>query len=139
MATRTADEEVDLATLAGNIVQDTGKLLGQQVDLLRAEVGQELRRVGGAAASVAAGGGLAAAGALMAALMAAHLLHRATRLPLWCCYGAVGGALGAAGAALLVRGKEGLADVQVLPPPQSAAALQENLAWLKEQVTPAAP
>ncbi len=138
MAQRAALDE-DLPTLASRVVHEAGTLLSEQVDLLRAEVGQELRRAAGGAAAVAAGGGLAAAGGLLGGFMAVHLLHRATRLPLWCCYGVVAGALGTTAAALLRSGGQRLAGVQLLPPPQTAAALGENLTWLKEQLTPAAP
>ena len=132
-------EVAELATLVGDIVHDSGKLLGQQLDLFRAEVHQELRQAAGAAASVAAGGGLAAAGGLLTGMMLAHLVQRVTRLPLWASYGVVGGSLAVAGGALLRSGRDGLAGVQLLPPPQTAEAAEENLAWLKEQMNPATP
>jgi hypothetical protein len=135
----TAAEGADLGDLVRGIVEDFGRLLGQQVDLLRGEVRREVHRAAGAALSVAVGGGLVAAGGLLSGLALAHLAHRATGLPLWCCYGAAAGACGAAGAALVYRGGERLTGVTLLPPPQTTAALEENLTWLKEQVTPAAP
>ena len=78
---------------------------------------------------------LMAAGGLLSGMMLAHALHRATRLPLWACYGLVGGGLGAAGVKLMQHGRDQIASVQLLPPPETAAALQENAAWVKEQVT----
>jgi hypothetical protein len=86
---------------------------------------------------VAAGGGLAAAAGILSGMMLAQLLHRATGLPLWASYGAVGGALGAAGAALLRSGGKGLAGLHLIPP-QTAQAVKENLTWLKQELTPAA-
>lgn len=126
----------ELAALLGDIVRDSGKLLGQQLDLLGAELKQELRRATGGAVSVAAGGGLTAAGGLLSGMMLAHLLHRTTRLPLWGCYGVVGGALAAGGAALLGAGGARLAHLRL--PALTVAAAEENLEWLKEQVSPAA-
>jgi hypothetical protein len=126
----------DLAALAGTVIHDAGKLLAQQVDVARAEVRQDLCQVAGGAAALAAGGGLAAAAGLSSGLMAAQLLHRSTRLPLWSCYGLVAAALGAAGAALLQTGARRLATVQLLP--QTTQAVAENVAWLKEQIRPAA-
>jgi len=134
-----APESQDLGELVNAIVQEGGRLLSQQIDLLRREVGQELQRAGTAALRVASGGGLAAAGGILSGLALAHLMRRVTGLPLWCCYGAAAGACGGAGAALLRTGARTLGDLQLLPPPQSAAALGENLSWLKEQVSPAAP
>ncbi len=125
-----------LSDLLAGVVGDCGKLLGQQADLLREEVGQELRKAGGAGLEMAAGGGLVAAGGLLSGLALAHLLHKATGLPMWCCYGGAAGACGLAAAALLRSGARGLADVQLLPPPETAAALGENVAWLKEQMKP---
>ncbi len=129
--------ETDLPSLAAEIVQDCGRLLGQQVDLLRAEVGQQLGRAGRATWLAAAGGGLAASGGLLTGLALAHLLRRATGLPLWLCYAGAAGAGGAAGAALLRSAGRELAGVQLLPPPQTAAALRENVAWLRDQLSPA--
>lgn len=127
-------EDMDLAQLGARIAQNAGKLVHQQIDLARVEVGQELRRVADGAVSVAAGGALLAAGGLLSGMMLANLLERVSGLPLWCCYGAVGGACGTAGAALVRSGRVRLADVRLWPPPQTADAAKENLAWLSQQV-----
>lgn len=127
-------KDAELSTLVGGIVQDTTTLLTQQIELLRAELVQELRRAGGGVASLAAGGGLVAAGGLLSGMTLAHLLHRSTRLPLWLCYGAVAGGLGATGLGLLVQGRESIAQAQLVPPPETAAALKENVEWAKKQI-----
>jgi len=126
-------KQQDLTTLVAGIARDTGTLVTQQIDLLRADLLAEARRAGTGAASIAAGGGLLAAGGLLSGMMLAHALHSATRLPLWVCYGLVGGGLGATGATLMQRGREQIAHVQLLPPPETAEALQENTAWMKQQ------
>ena len=46
---------------------------------------------------MAAGGGLVAAGGLFAGMALAHLVHKATGLPLWASYGVIGGAAAAGG------------------------------------------
>ena len=55
-------QNADLTELLGAIAADTKKLIEQQCDLLRAEVGQEVRRAATAAASIATGSGMLAAG-----------------------------------------------------------------------------
>lgn len=124
----------DLTMLVAGIARDTGTLVNQQLELLSAELIAEARRAGTGVASIAAGGGLMAAGGLLSGMMLAHALHRATRLPLWACYALVGGGLGATGLTLMQRGREQIASVQLLPPPETGAALQENRAWVKEQI-----
>jgi hypothetical protein len=126
----------ELLELVREIVQDSRQLLGQQIELAKTEVGDELRRLAGAGVSVAAGGGMAAAGGLMSGLMLVHLLRRVTGLPIWACYGLLGGSLGAAGLALVRSGRETLAGLQ-FPPPQTTQAVEENLEWLQDQLTPA--
>lgn len=128
-------EKQDLPTLVAGIARDTGTLVNQQIELLRADLAAEARRAGGGIVSMAAGGGLVAAGGLLSGMMLAEALHRASRLPLWVCYGLVGGGLGATGVALLRQGRDAIATVELLPPPETAAALKENVAWVKEQIT----
>lgn len=140
MAKRTHDtDKADFGTLLSDIVHDTGKLVGQQAELLRAEVREELRRAGTAAGTMVAGSGLLAAAGLLSGPMVVHLVHRVTRLPLWMCYAAVAGGMGAAGAALVRQGGRTLQGVQLLPPPRTAATARENLQWLQEQVQPGTP
>jgi len=76
-----------------------------------------------------------ATGGVLTTLMLVHGLQRATRLPLWGCYGLVGGAFGAFGAGLLVGGMRKASDVHLAAPPESLAALKENLAWIGDQAT----
>ena len=123
----------------GDLLQNAQRLVRLQLDLLRAEAGQELQTAGLAVGAMAAGAGLLAAGGLLTIPMAVHLLHRVTRLPLWACYGLAAGACGAAGAGLIAHGRRQAGQVHLPALPESAAALQENLTWLKDQATTLRP
>jgi Putative Actinobacterial Holin-X, holin superfamily III len=125
--------ETDLTPLLSEIVADSQKLISQQIELLRLELLGELQKAKNAAFSLGAGLGLVAAGGLLSTQMLVRLLHRSTRLPLWACYGVVAGLLGAAGAKLIHSGGKEIDDLHLLPPPQTAEALKENLRWLKRQ------
>lgn len=127
--------EPSVTELVEGIVGDAQKLLSQQVDLLRQEVKEELRQAAAAGVSAGAGAGLVTLGGVLGSHMLVHLLHQGTRLPLWSCYGLVGGCLAVAGAQSL-RHARGQATSLLSPPlPQSRAALQENMAWLRSEVT----
>jgi len=129
-----AARPAEYGTILSEVARDAKTLVKQQVALFRVEAGQELRRAGGATAAVAGGGGLAVAGGLLGGFAAAHLLNRVTGLPLWGCYGLAAGGLGAAGAKLLLAGRDGFAGLEPLP--QTTAALGENLEWLAERLAP---
>jgi len=128
------DAGPELTTLVKEIIHDSEALAGQQLRLLRSEMREELVHAKEAALFLGVGAGLVATGGFFSTLALVHALHRATRLPLWGCYGLVGGLLGTAGAGLRAAGREHAAGVR-LPPPQTMEALRENLQWLKEQVS----
>ena len=66
--------------------------------------------------------------------MLVHLLQALTALPLWACYGIVGGLLAAGGIGLLVLGTQTLAQLHLVPQ-DTVETMKENVEWLKEQVT----
>jgi hypothetical protein len=123
----------EVVELLGEIAGGAGKLVEQQWELLRAEVREGLGRIEEGATCMGAGAVLAASGGVLSAFMAVHGLQRATRLPLWACYGLVGGTLGAAGLGLMARGRRRLAGVDLAP--RTTRALRENLEWLETQLT----
>lgn len=127
--------ERDLPELAGAIVRDAEALLVQHVDLLRAELREEVREAGRAVASMGAGAGLVATGGVLGSLMLVHGLHRYSRLPLWGCYGLVGGLLTTLGAGLLASGAGRAARINLVPR-ETIAALREDVEWIKDQVAP---
>ncbi len=124
--TRTPTGE-SLANLAQGALGDVEKLIGHHFDLLRSELKEELSKAKTAGLSLAGGGGAAAAGGLLGILALVHWLHESTRLPLWACYGLVGGVFGGAGAALLRAGVRQAADVQIVPR-RTAEVLREEFA-----------
>jgi hypothetical protein len=113
------------------ILLDAQELLGQQVQLFRSEVKQEVRQLKSGIVSISIGAGIVAAGALTLVGMLVHLLAAKTEIPLWGCYGIVGGGLMVPGLLILLGGKKSVADVHLAPPPETAQALKENVAWLK--------
>jgi hypothetical protein len=128
--------EQSVGPLLEGIVADLEKLVGQQLDLLRQEVRQEIGRAKTAAEEGAAGVGLLALGGIFTGHTLALLLHRTTGIPLWACYGVVALVTASTGAALLRQAGSDAARVRLDSLPQTTTALRENLTWLKEQVSP---
>jgi|SRR5579884_173707 len=121
-------------SLLSGLVQDIKILTLQELRLAKNEVQEELGKAKSAAASMGIGIALAAVGSLLLILMLVHLLQALTDLPLWACYGIVGGLLVGGGVALLFRAKERAGAIHVLPI-RTFETMKENVAWIKEEVT----
>lgn len=109
---------------------DAERLVSLHGDLLRSELRQSTAQAVPALASIGTGAGLALASGLLGSLAIVHGLHRATRLPLWGCYGLVGGILGAAGAGLMASGARQISEVSFIPH-ETLATLKEDLQWVR--------
>ncbi len=129
------EAELDVVSLVGGIVRDFQKLIEQQFALVRREIEGELRQAKFAAIFLAGGAAIMVIGSIFLLLMVIHALHAYTALPLWGAYGLVGGLLVGVGALLLYIGRTRANAVHLVPPPESAQALKENIEWLKKQTT----
>jgi len=116
----------DLSQLAEGTIRDVEKLIGQHFDLLKSELKEEIVKARDAAVGVGAGAGAAALGGILGTLMLVHLLQRVTRLPLWACYGAVGGSLGLLGTASIGAGVRRASHLSLVPR-QTGEVLKEEL------------
>jgi Putative Actinobacterial Holin-X, holin superfamily III len=123
-----------LAQLLTGLMQDAQTLLRQEMALATHELRVELRNTIRAVMCLGIGIGIAAIGGWLLILMLVHLLQALTALPLWACYGIVGGLLAAGGIVLLVLGKRKLARLHLVPQ-QTVETMQENVQWIKNQVT----
>lgn len=104
-APETHTTEPHLGGLFSGILNDVKELVTDGVLLAKLEVRDELRKAKIAAVAAGIGIGVMAAGGLLLLVMLVHLLAAFTVIPLWGCYGIVGGALLLMGAILLVTGK----------------------------------
>ena len=90
--------EPSLSSLVGGIINDFQSLMKQEVALARRELADELRKAKQAAISLGIGVGILAIGGLLLIFMLVHLLSWAVpAIPLWACYGIIGGLLILAG------------------------------------------
>jgi membrane protein implicated in regulation of membrane protease activity len=126
--------EPSLAELLTGLMHDAMALLRQEVALAKHELRAELRNIILAVMCLGIGAGMAAIGGLLLILMLVHLLHALTPLPLWACYGIVGGLFAVVGVVLLVLGKQKLARMHLVPQ-DTVETMKENVQWIKEQVT----
>lgn len=126
--------EPSLASLVGGIINDARDLLLQEFTMAKLEVRDELRRSKEAAISFGVGIGVAAVGGILLILMLVHLLHLYTELPLWGCYGVVGGILVLLSLFFLYSGKRTTQEIDVIPP-ETVDTLKENAQWIKETTT----
>lgn len=128
-STHSTDQGV--ASLVQGIVADAEKLVRQQFELFRQEIREEVDHAKSAAAAGGAGAGMMVLGGVLGAHMLVHGVRDSTKLPLWACYGLVGGAIGGAGLALLGRARRQVGELGL--PRKSSEALRENVEWLKQQ------
>lgn len=123
-----------LAQLLTGIINDAKTLVRHELALATYEIREELRKTKAAMLSLGIGIGVAALGGLLLILMLVHLLEALAGLPLWACYGIVGGLLAISGAVLLLIGKHTIARIDVIPP-QTMETMKENVQWIKARAT----
>ena len=96
-----------------------------------------MRQLRSGMVSICVGAGVAAIGTVFVLAMLVHLLSAYSAIPLWGCYGIVGGAVALVGALILAGGRKSVADVHLAPPPITAQSLKENVAWVRKTTDPA--
>jgi Putative Actinobacterial Holin-X, holin superfamily III len=121
-------------SLLGGIANDAKELVLQEVALIKLEVQYELLKAKTAAIALGIGIGTIAIGGLLLLFMLVHLLAALTVVPLWGCYGIVGGSLVILGGVLLATGKTKVEELDVVPP-QTAQRMKESAQWLTKQTT----
>jgi hypothetical protein len=126
--------EPSLASLISGIINDAKDLLLHEFTMAKLEVQNELRKTKAAAVSLGVGVGVTAVGGVLLLPMLVHLLHALTNLPLWGCYGIVGGVLVVAGLIILSTGKKTAEQIEVVPQ-ETVETMKENAQWIKEQTT----
>jgi hypothetical protein len=100
---------------AEGMLKDIENLLGQRLGRLRNELVNELGKATAAGGSLGGGLGMAALGTILGGIGFVHLLHKATGLPLWLCYGASSAAACAVGAGMLTEGVKKVGEMDLLP------------------------
>jgi hypothetical protein len=129
-----SSSDPSLASLIGGIINDTKDLLLHEFTMAKLEMQDELRKTKTAATSFAIGAGVAVAGGLLLILMLVHLLATFTTIPLWGCYGIIGGVLLIIGLIFLTTSKITAEQIEVVPQ-QTVETLKENAQWIKKQTT----
>lgn len=126
--------EPSLASLIGGIINDARDILLKEFTMAKLEVRDELRKAKTAAVSLGIGISISVVGGLLLILMLVHLLHALADLPLWGCYGIVGGVLLAVGLFALYTGKKTAEKIEIVPQ-ETVETLKENAKWIKDQTT----
>jgi len=131
--------EPPLTSLLSGIVTDFGDLIRQEVRFAKAEIKSDLNKTIEATTLLATGVGVASMAGLLLAWMVVRLLHWLTlpagtapdpaRLPLWACFGIVGGALALIGGLIVMAGLRRFKSVTLLPE-QTAQTVKENVEWI---------
>jgi len=126
------NSEPTLAQLLSALMGDAKQLLRQEVALAKHEIQGEVSKAKTAAVSLGVGIGIAALGGLLLIIMLVHLLNALTELPLWACYGIVGGVCALVGVVLLYKGKNQITRIEMVPQ-QTVETMKENMQWIKEK------
>jgi hypothetical protein len=120
--------ERSVTTLVSGIIADAQHLIQQQLAMFRQEIRDDLRKSRDAALALAVGIGITLVGSVLLLLMLPLLLHWAAELPLWACFGIVGGVLTAVGGVLVYAGVKRFESFNPLSE-KSIEAFKENLKW----------
>jgi len=137
-----ASPETGSATgLLRGIISDIGDLIRQEIRFARTEIRTDLRKTREAATVLALGVGTAVLGVLLLSVMLVFLLHWLTlpvgeanhydpaSVPMWGCFGIIGGLFLLTGAALAWLGYKKFESFNPLPD-ETANTVKENVEWI---------
>jgi len=123
--------EPSVTHLVSGIISDAERLMGQQLDMFKAELRKDMRDTRETGELLAIGGALLSVAGLLLLVSLAFLLTWLAgedRLPYWASFGMVGLIVAAGGGIVFYRGRQKLEKLNPLPE-KSAEALKENLQW----------
>ena len=103
-----------ISTISG-VAADAKELLISELTLTKLEFQREFAKAKAAAVAVAIVVGFGFIGAISLVFMVVHLLATFTVVPLWGCFGIVGGAFALLGALVATSGKIKSNDIKLLP------------------------
>ena len=126
--------ETDGPTITGlvsGILDDGQRLLKQQLEMIRAEFKEDVRKTKQSLLYLGVGIAIASLGVILLTVSLVYLLEYLARpnLPMWACWAIVGGALLAIGGIAFYVGYRILTRNNPLPD-KSLNALQENVSWI---------
>jgi len=127
-ATRTS-----LSALVSGIFTDAARLISLELDLARIDVWEDIRRAQEFFTLLLLGLTIAALGLAMLLVMAVFLVNVATALPLWACFGIIGGITFVLGAAFLMWANSKKAGVDFIPQ-RIAEAVKQDIQWISSSI-----
>jgi uncharacterized membrane protein YqjE len=130
--TPTAPPQPSTAELVGDILSDAQELVSQQLELFKVEVQDDMQRSMWATALIGAGLGFLLATVVFLGLTLAYLLHDGLGWSLSASMGLTTLVILLLGAGLVAAGVWLFRSFNPLPD-ETAAALQENVEWLRQK------
>jgi hypothetical protein len=120
-----------IASLLSGLICDARELFLQELTAAKLELKEEVQKTKRAALALATGIAVTGIGVFALVVMLVHILHEYTIIPLWGCYGIVGGIISGFGLLLLSKGKNTAEKVDFVPR-QTAEAVKEDVRWIKD-------
>ena len=125
------DQDRSIGELLGQLSEDMGLLVRQEVQLARTEIGEKVSTLTGDLVSLGAGAMVAHTGA-MALVAALILLLVSLGITAWFSALIIGGVLAGAGYSMILKGRQNLKRAD-LTPTRTMATLKDDVQWAKEQ------
>ncbi|MFN0017655.1 MAG: phage holin family protein [Pirellulaceae bacterium] len=128
------EAEFSVTSLLKGIVSDAQELIQQQLALFRAEIKDDFRKTLGILIAIVSGAFMVAVGGALLCFMLVYLLNSvAPALPLWGCFGIVGGSVALIGGIVAYAAVARFKTFNPLPD-ESVQALKENVLWIKNRM-----
>ena len=126
---------VSVTSLLRGIVSDAQDLIQQQLALFRAEIKDDFRKTMGIVITIMSGAFMVAVGAALLCFMLVYLLNSVApdTLPLWACFGIVGGGVVLIGGIVAYAAVARFKTFNPLPD-ESVQALKENVQWINNRI-----
>jgi hypothetical protein len=121
-----------MTSLVEGIIADAQRLIRQELALARSEIQEEWTKTKTAAAALGVGMVVVTLGGIFLCLTLVYLIQWLSEMPLWACYGIVGGLFTLIGLGLMYAGRKQAADINFVPK-QTVESMKENVQWLKNQ------
>ena len=127
--TKPLEPDASLGDLLGRLTHDFGDLVSTQVELAKVELKEEIKDAGKGAGLMGGGAFAAYLSLLLLSFAAVYGLDEV--MPLGLAFLVVGLVYAVAAAVMFLQGRNRLRTVE--PVPQTKAAIQEDVAWAKQQ------